>query len=69
LSVSILISLVISLTTTPMMCSRLLRGSRAKAHTLRRAFERGFERHAPGYERSLGWALHHRRHHGADCCS
>jgi len=62
LSVSILISLVISLTTTPMMCSRLLR--RERSHSLTRfgrAFERGFRSMRAGYERSLGWALDHRR--------
>jgi multidrug efflux pump len=60
LSVSILISLVISLTTTPMMCSLLLR--RADGRPQRRfaaAFERGFEGLRRRYESSLGWALHH----------
>jgi multidrug efflux pump len=62
LSVSILISLVISLTTTPMMCSRLLRRERPEDHgRFSRAFERGFQRMRDGYERSLGWALDHRR--------
>src|SRR5260221_10958735 len=42
LSVSILISLVISLTTTPMMCSLLLqRESNRKPSRLGEAFERG----------------------------
>jgi multidrug efflux pump len=62
LSVSILISLVISLTTTPMMCSRLLRRETARTMTwFGRAFERGFHALRGGYERSLGWALDHRR--------
>jgi multidrug efflux pump len=62
LSVSILISLVVSLTTTPMMCARLLGrdlmrpGSRFGA-----AFEACFQALRSGYERSLGWALNHRR--------
>jgi multidrug efflux pump len=62
LSVSILISLVISLTTTPMMCSLLLR--RVHQRELPRfmqAFERGFARLRSGYERSLDWALRHPR--------
>ena len=62
LSVSILISLVISLTTTPMMCSRLLRHERKRDLTwFGRGFERGFQAMRRGYERSLGWALDHRR--------
>jgi multidrug efflux pump len=62
LSVSILISLVISLTTTPMMCSLLLvRADRRKATWFGPAFERNFARLRRGYERTLGWALHHPR--------
>ncbi len=62
LSVSILISLVVSLTTTPMMCSRLLRRETARELTrFGRAFERGFNALRSGYERSLSWALDHRR--------
>src|ERR1700676_4620418 len=62
LSVSILISLVISLTTTPMMCSRLLeRREQRKPSRFAAAFDRGVERVRGGYERSLEWAVHHRR--------
>jgi multidrug efflux pump len=62
LSVSILISLVISLTTTPMMCSLLLeRESKRKPSRFGDAFERGFGRLRRGYERTLDWALHHPR--------
>jgi multidrug efflux pump len=62
LSVSILISLVISLTTTPMMCSRLLRRERSgELSRFGRVFERGFQAMRGGYERTLGWALDHRR--------
>ena len=62
LSVSILISLVISLTTTPMMCSLLLvHESTEKSSWFGRAFERGFGRLRQGYERTLGWALLHPR--------
>jgi multidrug efflux pump len=62
LSVSILISLVISLTTTPMMCSLLLeRESRRRLSRFGETFERSFGRLRRGYERSLDWALHHPR--------
>ncbi|HSY97014.1 MAG TPA: efflux RND transporter permease subunit, partial [Steroidobacteraceae bacterium] len=58
LSVSILISLVISLTTTPMMCSLLLvREDKRKPSRFGQAFERGFARLRLGYERTLEVAL------------
>ena len=59
LSLAIIISLGISLTTTPMMCALFLRprgpGSGAPR---RRGF---FDRVLAGYERSLSWALRHSR--------
>src|SRR5260370_9010394 len=59
LSVSILISLVISLTTTPMMCSLLLeRENMRNPSRFGQAFERSFGRLRRGYERSLPWAFH-----------
>ncbi|HWM65998.1 MAG TPA: efflux RND transporter permease subunit [Steroidobacteraceae bacterium] len=62
LSVAILISLVISLTTTPMMCARLLgREADRKPTRLSIWFERNFQRLRAGYERSLGWSLDHPR--------
>jgi multidrug efflux pump len=62
LSVAILISLVISLTTTPMMCSLLLeRDARRKISRFGRAFERAFESLRLEYLRTLEWALDHRR--------
>ncbi len=62
LSVAILISLLMSLTTTPMMCALLLR--KRAGHTpgrLERAAEAGYLRVLGWYERSLAWALAHGR--------
>ncbi|HKM85491.1 MAG TPA: multidrug efflux RND transporter permease subunit [Terriglobales bacterium] len=62
LSVAILVSLGVSLTTTPMMCSRLLRHQRDEEHgKLFRASERAFKWVLGLYERSLGWVLEHSR--------
>jgi multidrug efflux pump len=55
LSVAILISLAISLTTTPMLCALWLKPQAAEGPR-RRTF---FDRVLGGYERSLGWALRH----------
>jgi multidrug efflux pump len=60
LSVAIMISLVISLTTTPMMCARLLGRDRpGRTNGLLRSFNSGFESMRTGYERTLGGALNH----------
>ncbi|HUO33660.1 MAG TPA: multidrug efflux RND transporter permease subunit [Candidatus Acidoferrum sp.] len=60
LSVAILVSLVVSLTTTPMMCSRLLKSSREVTHgRLYRASERAFNAVLAFYERTLRVVLRH----------
>ena len=62
LSVAILISLLVSLTTTPMMCARLLHSQRDREHgRLYRASERVFAWMLHGYEITLAWALRHGR--------
>ncbi len=62
LSVAILVSLGVSLTTTPMMCSRLLKHQLDDEHgKVFRASERTFNWILGLYERSLGWVLEHSR--------
>jgi multidrug efflux pump len=61
LSVAVLVSLVVSLTTTPMMCARLLRKeepkeSKNKLSIYSKAF---FDFVLSGYKSSLGWSLRH----------
>jgi multidrug efflux pump len=60
LSVAILVSLVISLTTTPMMCAVLLRRESDQKHgKLYKATGAGFDWLVAHYGRSLRWVLRH----------
>jgi multidrug efflux pump len=60
LSVAILVSLAISLTTTPMMCSRLLKNHEGESHgRLYQLSEKFFEGMLSFYERTLTWVLEH----------
>ena len=62
LSVAILVSLLVSLTLTPMMCARLLKPAHErKPGRLFLASERVFRWMLAEYEASLGWALRHSR--------
>lgn len=62
LAAAILVSLVVSLTLTPMLCARWLRPhDPATESRLQRFSERAHRRLVAGYDRSLGWALRHRR--------
>jgi multidrug efflux pump len=63
LSAAVMISLVISLTTTPMMCAAFLKPGdkdeqlRHKPGPIAAFFERGFGKVLKGYEHALDWAL------------
>jgi multidrug efflux pump len=58
LSTAIMVSMVISLTTTPMMCAYLLRDERKKKHgRIYMAMERFFDRLLSAYRGSLHWVL------------
>ncbi|EWM47162.1 multidrug resistance protein MdtC [Bordetella holmesii 35009] len=65
LSAAILVSLVVSLTLTPMMCARLLRAESPEAKKpvgrAGAAIGRFFDGLHDGYARSLQWALNHGR--------
>ncbi|MCW5648622.1 MAG: efflux RND transporter permease subunit [Ramlibacter sp.] len=62
LSAAVMISLLLSLTTTPMLCAWLLRPGTPQSPPgrLARGLERGFGWVQRGYEHSLDWALHAR---------
>jgi len=61
MTVAVLISLVISLTTTPMIAARLLKGrDEARENRFSRLAERTFDRLQARYAKSLDWALANR---------
>ncbi|OIQ93677.1 multidrug resistance protein MdtB [mine drainage metagenome] len=61
-SLTIVASIVVSLTLTPMMCSRVLKDEHTSGHgRLYMMFERGFDAMLKGYERGLDWVLSHQR--------
>ena len=61
LSVAIAISAAVSLSLTPMLCSRLLRAEPARPSRLARVLERGFDAVRARYLRALDWVLVHQR--------
>jgi HAE1 family hydrophobic/amphiphilic exporter-1 len=62
--IAIILSGVVSVTLTPMLCSRLLKPAARERETQRGRFyrlsEAGFDLLQRGYERSLHWSLRHR---------
>jgi multidrug efflux pump len=62
LSVTILLSAVVSLTLTPMMCAKLLRHKEPSQQTrFYRASERAFQKVIDFYGRTLTWVLRHQK--------
>jgi multidrug efflux pump len=60
LSTAIVVSMAVSLTTTPMMCAHFLKDESEMTHgRLYRLSERGFASLLSGYRRSLTWVLKH----------
>jgi HAE1 family hydrophobic/amphiphilic exporter-1 len=58
---AILVSGVVSLTLTPMLCSRFLRPPKSERHGhLYAVTERFFDEMLDGYQRSLAWVMRHR---------
>jgi multidrug efflux pump len=61
LSIAVLISLLLSLTTTPTLCARVLRNEKQNPGKFYTWSEHFFDTLLDGYRRSLEWALQHRR--------
>lgn len=61
LAAAIIVSLVVSLTLTPMLCARWLKPQQAEQNRLQRWSERQHQRLVNAYDRSLGWSLRHKR--------
>ncbi|GFM84727.1 acriflavine resistance protein B [Pseudomonas cichorii] len=61
LSVAIIVSLLVSLTLTPMLCARWLKPQQQEQNAFQRWSQRVNERMVAGYDRSLGWVLRHPR--------
>ncbi|MNZ16212.1 Multidrug resistance protein MdtC [compost metagenome] len=61
LAAAIIVSLVVSLTLTPMLCARWLKPHRAEQTRLQRWSDNVHKRMVQGYDRSLSWALRHKR--------
>ncbi|XBG31689.1 efflux RND transporter permease subunit [Pseudomonas sp. 13.2] len=61
LAAAIIVSLVVSLTLTPMLCARWLKPQQAEQTRLQRWSDTLHQRMVAAYDHSLGWALRHKR--------
>ncbi len=62
LTIAVVVSAIVSLTLTPMMCSRLLRREpERRGNALTRRLNGWIERSVDAYRRSLDWVLRHQR--------
>ncbi|GLO16579.1 acriflavine resistance protein B [Pseudomonas putida] len=61
LAAAIIVSLLVSLTLTPMLCARWLKPHQAEQTRLQRWSDNLHQRMVNAYDRSLGWALRHKR--------
>ena len=61
LAAAIIVSLVVSLTLTPMLCARWLKPHQAAQTRLQRWSDNVHQRMVNAYDRSLGWVLRHKR--------
>jgi multidrug efflux pump len=59
LTIAVVTSMVVSLTLTPMMCSRLLRHGHGGGNRITLLINRAVDRTIEGYHRSLEWVLRH----------
>ncbi|MBH3420405.1 efflux RND transporter permease subunit [Pseudomonas putida] len=60
LAAAIIVSLVVSLTLTPMLCARWLKPHQAQQTRVQRWSDKVHQRMVNAYDRSLGWVLRHK---------